>query len=83
MPGHVGADLNLHVVEVAEEAGFVEGNCGEVVGGVAELEVYGGGEAVLTAVVADGGGLFEGLAHGFLNEGSGSVGEVRQDGHDL
>ena len=61
----------------------MEGYGAEIVGREAELEVYGGGEAVLTAVVADGGGLFEGLAHGFLDEGSGSVGEVREDGHDL
>ena len=70
-------------MEIAEEAGFVEGYGAEVVGGVAELEVYGGGEAVLAAVVANGGGFFKGFAHGFLNEGGGSVGEVRQDSHDL
>jgi hypothetical protein len=75
--------LNLHVVEIAQEAGFVEGYGAEIVGREAELEVYGGGEAVLTAVVADSGGLFEGLAHGFLDEGSGPVGEVREDRHDL
>jgi len=83
LPGHVGSDLNLHVVEIAEEAGFVEGYGAEVVGGVAELEIYGGGEAVLAAVVADGGGFFEVIAHGFLDEGGGSVGEMREDGHDL
>ena len=83
LPGHVGANLDFHVVEVAEEAGVVEGDGSEVVGGVTELEVYGGGEAVLAALVADGGGFFESLAHGFLDEGSGAVGEVRQDGHDL
>jgi len=83
LPGHVGSDLNFHVVEVAEEAGFVEGYGAEVVGGVAELEVYCGGKAVLTAVVADGGGFFEGLAHGFLNKGRSAVGEMGQDGHDL
>jgi hypothetical protein len=76
LPGHVGSDLNLHVVEIAEEAGFVESYCAEIVGGVAELEVYGGGEAVLAAVVADGGGFFEVIAHGFLDEGGGSVGEM-------
>ena len=61
----------------------MEGYGSEVVGGVTELEVYGGGEAVLPAVVANSRGLFEGIAHGFLDKGGGSVGEVRQDGHDL
>ena len=83
LPGSVGSDLHLHIVQLAEQAGLLEGDGGEIVGGVSQLKVDCGGQSALTAVIADGRGLIESFAHGLLDQNGGSRGKVRQDGHDL
>src|SRR6267378_5327676 len=68
MPGRVGACLNFDVVDFPEETTVRERPNGEVIGSVAEREVYGGDEPFIPTKVADDEGLLESLAHGLLHE---------------
>ena len=79
MPRRVGAGLNFDVVDFPEETTIRERRDGEVVGRVAEREVYGGDESFIPAKVADDEGLLESLAHGLLHEYGRTVRELRKD----
>src|SRR5258708_15678454 len=83
MPWRVGACLNFDVVDFPQETTVRERPDGEVVGRVAEREVYGGDESFIPAKVADDEGLLESLAHGLLHEHGRTVRELRKDADKL
>jgi hypothetical protein len=66
-------------VDISKESSVREGGDSEVVGRVAQREIYGGGETLAPAKAANDASLLEGLTHGLLNEHGRALGKLRKD----
>src|SRR5260221_2318371 len=83
MPWSISACLDFDVVDFTKEATACQCGDSEVIGRVAQREVYCGGETLAPAKVANDASFLEGLTHGLLHEYGRAIGYMRKDVHKL
>src|SRR5260221_6859389 len=77
MPWSKSACLDFDVVDFTEQATACQCGDSEVIGRVAQREVYCGGETLAPAKGANDASFLEGLTHGLLHEDGRAIGYIR------